>query len=109
MIIIDEAQHLTVRALNHLRCISDESGVGICLIGNDDVYRKMKGSGKADFAQLFSRIGMRKPVLVSNITKKMYSQYLEILCQNRMLWICYIVFAEQITAYVEQSMYLLIQ
>ncbi len=70
VIIIDEAQHLTVRALNHLRCISDESGVGICLIGNDDVYRKMKGSGKADFAQLFSRIGMRKPVLVSNITKK---------------------------------------
>lgn len=69
VIIIDEAQHLTVRALNHLRCISDESGVGICFIGNDEVYTKMKGSGKADFAQLFSRIGMRKPVFVGNITK----------------------------------------
>lgn len=69
VLIIDEAQHLTVRALNHLRCISDESGVGICFIGNDEVYTKMKGTGKADFAQLFSRIGMRKPVFVGNIAK----------------------------------------
>ena len=30
----------------------------------------MRGSGRADFAQLFSRIGMRKQVLVSNISKK---------------------------------------
>lgn len=70
VVVIDEAQHLTVRALNHLRCISDESGVGICFIGNDEVYSKLKGSGRADFAQLFSRIGMRKQVLVSNITKQ---------------------------------------
>lgn len=70
VVVIDEAQHLTVRALNHLRCISDESGVGICFIGNDEVYSKLKGSGRADFAQLFSRIGMRRQVLVSNITKQ---------------------------------------
>lgn len=70
VVVIDEAQHLTVRALNHLRCIADESGVGICFIGNDEVYSKLKGSGKADFAQLFSRIGMRRQVLVSNITKE---------------------------------------
>ena len=61
---------LTVRTLNHLRCISDESGVGIALIGNDEVYTKMKGSGRADFAQLFSRIGMRKQVLTSGITRE---------------------------------------
>lgn len=70
VVVIDEAQHLTVRALNHLRCISDESGVGICFIGNDEVYSKLKGSGRADFAQLFSRIGMRRQVLVSSITKQ---------------------------------------
>lgn len=69
VLVIDEAQHLTVRTLNHLRCISDESGVGIALIGNDEVYTKMKGHGRADFAQLFSRIGMRKNVLTTNITK----------------------------------------
>ena len=70
VVVIDEAQHLTVRALNHLRCIADESGVGICFIGNDEVYSKLKGTGRADFAQLFSRIGMRRQVLTSNITKQ---------------------------------------
>lgn len=68
VIIVDEAQHLTVRALNHLRCISDESGVGVTLIGNEEVYSKMRGTGQADFAQLFSRIGMRKQVLANRIT-----------------------------------------
>lgn len=70
VIVVDEAQHLTVRTLNHLRCMSDESGIGITLIGNDEVYTKMKGSGRADFAQLFSRVGMRKQVLTSSITQE---------------------------------------
>lgn len=68
VLVVDEAQHLTVRALNHLRCISDESGIGIALIGNEEVYSKLRGSGRADFAQLFSRIGMRKQVLTSSVT-----------------------------------------
>lgn len=70
VIIIDEAQHLTVRALNHIRCLADESGIGICLIGNEDVYSKLKGTGKADFSQLFSRIGMREPVSINNIKRE---------------------------------------
>lgn len=70
VIIIDEAQHLTVRALNHIRCLADEAEIGVCLIGNEEVYSKMKGSGKADFAQLFSRIGMREPVSIHNIKKE---------------------------------------
>lgn len=69
VIIIDEAQHLTVRTLNHLRCMADESGIGITLVGNDEVYTKLKGSGRADFAQLFSRIGMRKQVLTNTLSK----------------------------------------
>lgn len=79
VIIIDEAQHLTTRTLNHLRCMSDASGIGICLIGNLEVYTRMKGSGKADFAQLFSRIGMAKPVMTIDITRddvrKIFEQY----------------------------------
>ena len=67
VLIVDEAQHLTVRALNHLRCISDESGVGIALVGNEEVYSKLRGSGKADFAQLCSRVGMRKQVQTRDI------------------------------------------
>lgn len=68
VLVIDEAQHLTVRALNHLRCISDESGIGIAFVGNAEVYTKLKGSGRADFAQLFSRIGMRREVLTTTTT-----------------------------------------
>ena len=64
VIIIDEAQHLTVRALDHIRCLADEA-----VVGNEEVYSRLKGSGKADFAQLFSRIGMREPVSVSTITR----------------------------------------
>lgn len=69
VIIIDEAQHLTVRTLNHIRCMADESGIGITLVGNDEVYTKLKGSGRADFAQLFSRIGMRKQVMTNTLSK----------------------------------------
>lgn len=68
VLIVDEAQHLTVRALNHLRCLSDESGIGIAFVGNDEVYDKLRGSGKKDFAQLFSRVGMRKQVQTKDIS-----------------------------------------
>lgn len=70
VLIVDEAQHLTTRSLNHLRCISDESGAGICFVGNEEVYKRLKGSGKADFAQLFSRIGMHPHVLVNHISRE---------------------------------------
>lgn len=76
VIIIDEAQHLTVRVINHLRCIADKSfvegtgGVGIAFIGNEEIYLKMKGAGQAAYAQLFSRIGNRKHLLTSNIQEK---------------------------------------
>lgn len=70
VLVVDEAQHLTGRALDHLRCISDEAGIGVALIGNEEVYSKLRGRGQAAFAQLFSRIGMRKQVLTSNLTKE---------------------------------------
>lgn len=69
VVIVDEAQHLTARTLDHLRCISDESGVGIAFIGNEEVYKRLYGSGRAEFAQLFSRIGMRKQVLANRLTE----------------------------------------
>lgn len=69
VIIIDEAQHLTKKTLEHLRSISDEAGIGICLVGNEEVYSRLKGTGKADFAQIYSRIGYRKPLFLSSIKK----------------------------------------
>ncbi len=70
VLIVDEAQHLTTRVINHLRCLSDESGIGIAFIGNEEIYLKMKGSGQASYAQLYSRIASNKHVLTSNISKK---------------------------------------
>lgn len=70
VIVVDEAQHLTTRALDHLRCMSDESGVGICFVGNDEVYRKLKSNGDKKFAQLFSRLGIKPHVTVLNISKE---------------------------------------
>ena len=69
VIIIDEAQHLTKKTLEHLRSISDEAGVGICLVGNEEVYSRLKGTGKADFAQIFSRIAIRKSLFLTDIKK----------------------------------------
>lgn len=69
VVIIDEAQHLTKKTLEHLRSISDEAGIGICLVGNEEVYSRLKGTGKADFAQIFSRIAIRKPLLLNHIQK----------------------------------------
>lgn len=68
VIIVDEAQHLTTRAIEHLRSISDMSGVGVCFVGNEQIYAKLLGSRKADYAQLFSRIAMKKMVTVSTNT-----------------------------------------
>jgi len=69
VIIVDEAQHLTKKTLDYIRCISDESRVGVCFVGNEEVYSRLKGSGKSEFAQLFSRIGMRRPLYTTNLTK----------------------------------------
>lgn len=70
VLIVDEAQHLTTRVINHLRCLSDESGIGIAFIGNEEIYLRMRGSGQASYAQLYSRIGNNKHVLTGDITKK---------------------------------------
>lgn len=61
LLIIDEAQHLTKLALEAARTIHDATGVGLAMLGNAQVYRRVYGSNteKEDFAQLFSRIGFR--------------------------------------------------
>ena len=69
VVIIDEAQHLTVRVINHLRCIADESGVGMAFIGNEEIYIKMRGSGQAAYAQLYSRIADPEHLLTTDIKK----------------------------------------
>ena len=62
LIIIDEAQHLSIRALENLRAINDVTESGIVLCGNPTVYDRMHGRGQAHFAQLYSRIGIRRHI-----------------------------------------------
>ena len=62
LLIIDEAQHLSQRALENLRAINDVTESGIVLCGNPTVYDRMHGKGQAHFAQLYSRIGIRRHI-----------------------------------------------
>jgi DNA transposition AAA+ family ATPase len=70
VIIIDEAQLLTVLAINHLRAITDACGVGIAFVGNEEIYQKMHGKGEEKYAQLFSRIGYKVRLRASQISEK---------------------------------------
>lgn len=66
VIIIDESQHLSDKAIEQLRSINDKTrqmgrGVGIVLMGNEEAYSKIGPTGsKAAFAQVSSRIAQRR-------------------------------------------------
>jgi DNA transposition AAA+ family ATPase len=60
LLIIDEAQHLSVNALEALRSIHDTTGVGLALVGNETVYSRMAGGNRAAYLdRLSSRIGKK--------------------------------------------------
>ena len=60
LLIVDEAQHLSLRALETLRALHDATGAGLALMGNAVVYARLTGGRRAaEFAQLFSRVGKR--------------------------------------------------
>lgn len=60
LIILDEAQHLSLPAIEEIRSIHDATGVGIALVGNELVYARLTGGTRAvHFAQLFSRVGLK--------------------------------------------------
>lgn len=63
LIIIDEADHLTLDALQAIRNLNDLAGIGIVLSGNDKIYRQMlSGRRSYEFDQLRTRIVVRKKV-----------------------------------------------
>lgn len=60
LIIIDEAQHLSEKAIEEIRSWHDAVGVGIALSGNIDVLQRLEGGARrAAYAQLYSRVSMR--------------------------------------------------
>ena len=60
LVIIDEAQHLRTRALEQLRSLHDATKCGLVLMGNTLLPGRIQGGTRsAEFAQIFSRIGLR--------------------------------------------------
>lgn len=58
LLVIDEAQHLGVAALDEVRGIHDATGIGIALVGNEQVYARITGGNRAAYLdRLYSRIG----------------------------------------------------
>ncbi len=57
MIIVDEGEHLPTRALDLLRTINDQSGIGIALTGLPRLLNNLKGR-KGEHAYLYSRVGL---------------------------------------------------
>lgn len=69
LLVIDEAQHLTVAALDAIRALHDATGVGLALVGNELVYARMTGGYRAAYLdRLYSRIGRR--VRLSRATRE---------------------------------------
>lgn len=60
LIIIDEANHLNARAKEVIRKIHDQAGVGVVYCGSHDLYSQMHGRKGIIYAQLLSRIGIRR-------------------------------------------------
>lgn len=58
MIVIDEAEHLPVRALDLLRRINDKAGAGILFCGLNRFMENLRLK-QADFAYLYTRVGFK--------------------------------------------------
>lgn len=60
LLVIDEANHLSWEALEEIRSWHDETGVGICLLGNEELLQRIEGGQRRDaFGRLNSRIAQR--------------------------------------------------
>lgn len=62
LIIIDEAQHLSMAAIEELRSIHDAARklVGLALVGNELSYARLTGGNRSlHYAQIFSRVGLK--------------------------------------------------
>lgn len=68
-LIIDEAQHLNHNTLEMVRSIKESCDIGLALIGNATIYDRLTGKQQAEFAQLFSRLMMRKHIMTEQFTK----------------------------------------
>lgn len=67
LLAIDEAQHLSMAALDQIRAIHDATDVGVALVGNQEIYARMTGGNRAAYLdRLYSRIGKRLALRASS-------------------------------------------
>lgn len=60
LLIIDEANHCELEAIEEIRAWHDATGVGICLLGNEELVQRIENGPRRDaFARLNSRIAQR--------------------------------------------------
>lgn len=59
LLVIDEAQHLSQKAVDELRSIQDETDCGLVFSGDESVFSLFDGTRRTAFAQYHSRIGWR--------------------------------------------------
>lgn len=60
LLIIDEAQHCTVQALDGIRWFNDKCDIGVVFSGNERVYTQMTGGNRAAYLdRLYSRVGKK--------------------------------------------------
>jgi DNA transposition AAA+ family ATPase len=65
LLIFDDAQNMTEIALEQLRILNDLTGAGIAFFGNKGILQRFEGQGRqVDFAQMFSRLGLRHEQLL---------------------------------------------
>lgn len=64
LMIIDEADHLPYAALEEIRILQEETGIGFVLIVNDKVYNRLRGGVNQahEFARLWSRVGKKTSI-----------------------------------------------
>lgn len=61
LLIVDEAHHLSIQALEEIRSLHDLAEIGVVIAGNAPLNNKIDGLGRSkEHAQLFSRIGLRR-------------------------------------------------
>ena len=77
VIVIDEAQHLKAKVVNHLRSIVDatedeETGerIGICLVGNDEIFHELRIKAKANYSQVADRITYWQHLVAKEVKKE---------------------------------------
>ena len=90
VLIIDEAQNLKFLALEEIRAWVDEDpftgkpGIGIVLIGNDEVYNKMLGKQEAIFSQQFNRTRLHGRYRTVDVKKEDVSKLFPVLEERNM-------------------------